>query len=978
MPMNTRSTQQANSRQHLARNNAMTIRESFVDRHVGPSPEEIDQMLRGQGAGDLEEFLRIVVPDSIRIEKPPAFGDLEEAKNTAGSMEEHEILETLGRIMAKNKRAKPMLGLGYHGCHLPSPIKRLVLESPSWYTSYTPYQAEISQGRLEMLLLFQTMVASLCGLDMANASLLDEATAAAEAMTLLHRAHKGDEKSFLVDADTHPQTIDVLRTRAEPQGISIDVRDVNDNFQGNGAFGALLSHPGSSGRVLDHTRLISSLAEAGVLTAACTDLLACTIIKPPGQMGASVVVGSAQRLGMPMGMGGPHAGFMAFKEDLVRKAPGRIVGISRDTKGRPALRLALQTREQHIRRDKATSNICTSQALPAMVAAAYAIYHGPFGLRVIAKRTHEMACVIVDAAKKAGLAVAHDSFFDTVKITHEQPAKVVEKAAAKGILLRSDGTHVCVSCDETTTPSDIKKVLGAFGIGDDDSGKKKPAMHLDGSFLRDDDILTQPVFSRHHSEHSFIRFLRRMADRDIALDRSMIPLGSCTMKLNAATEMEALTDPDWCDFHPFGPIELMEGFKVVVDDLSSMLTLATGFDAISLQPNAGAQGEYAGLLAIHGYQKAVGDGKRDICLVPDSAHGTNPASAVMAGMRVVSVAIDGTGEIDLSDLKAKASEHKDSLAALMITYPSTCGTYGTTIREICWTIHENGGQVYMDGANLNAMVGVVLPADLGVDVMHINLHKTFCIPHGGGGPGMGPIVCKAHLEPHLPGHRFAQWGKSNKRGAISSAPYGSGALLVISWAYMRMLGPEGLRKATAVAVLAANHMLDKLRDAYPVAFEGEGGKVAHEFVLDMRSYKKQASVTVEDIAKRLIDFGFHAPTVSFPLPGAMMIEPTESEPLAEMERFCDAMLRIKKEIEMIESGKWQRDDNPLVNAPHVAQDLIDEEGSLPYKASEAAYPLDWVRQGKFWPAVSRIDQVHGDRNLRCVLGPAEDLAPGSS
>ena len=949
-------------------------RELFADRHIGPSSDEVGVMLEGQGAKDLEAFLRIAVPDSIRVDEAPGFDSIDCDGKELDFLSEDEALSCLEGYIARNKRAKSMIGLGFHGCHLPAPIRRLLLESPSWYTAYTPYQAEISQGRLEMLLVYQTMVANLCGLDMSNASLLDESTAAAEAMTLLERSHKGKARRFMVDADTHPQTLAVLRTRAEPIGIEVVVQELDKELDLEDVFGALLCQPGSSGALRDHSQLISSLAEKGIKSAVCTDILSCAITKPPGQMGAAVAIGSCQRFGMPMGAGGPHAGFMAFEAGLVRQVPGRIVGISKDTKGRAALRLALQTREQHIRRAKATSNICTAQALPAMVAAAYAVYHGPHGLRAIAERVHARACSIANSAASSGMALAHESFFDTVRVAHDDPAAAVARAASNGIDLRVQDGWVCVSCDETTTMEDVSIVLAALGI---DGNGQDDARRIDDAMLREDQVLPQPVFSRHHSEHSFIRYLRRLADKDIGLDRSMIPLGSCTMKLNAATEMQVLTDPGWCDLHPFAPESRGEGFRALADDLAHMLTVITGFDAVSLQPNAGAQGEFAGLLAIRDYHRKAGEGARDVCLVPDSAHGTNPASAVMVGLQVVPVAIDSNGEVDMDDLKAKATKHADRLAALMITYPSTCGIYGATIREICDIIHGNGGQVYMDGANLNAMVGVVLPGKLGADVMHINLHKTFCIPHGGGGPGMGPIVCKSHLEAHLPGHPFAAQG-GREDGAVSAAPYGSGALLAISWAYMRMLGPDGLRRATAMAVLGANHMLDKLREAYPLAFEGANGKVAHEFVLDMREFKQKAGVVVEDIAKRLIDMGFHAPTVSFPLPGALMVEPTESEPLSEMDRFCDALLRIRDEIGMIEEGKWPKDDNPLVNAPHVAQDLLDDHDKMGYSPSDAAYPVAWVRSNKFWPAVSRIDQVFGDRNLRCVLEPAEDLAPDAS
>ncbi len=943
-------------------------RSSFADRHVGPGDADVARMLEGQGAADLEAFLEAVVPVRIRTARPPEFGPLEVAGIGSGPLSEEQALAAMEAFKGMNSRARSMIGLGYHGCLLPSPIRRQILENPSWYTAYTPYQAEISQGRLELLLVFQTMVANLCGLAMANASLLDESTAAAEAMAMLRRAHKGEENVFIVDADTHPQNLAVLRTRAEPLGIELREFRSDDEADTAGAFGALLSNPGSSGRVADRAALVGRLREQGVRVAVCTDILACALLKPPGAMGASVAVGSCQRFGMPMGAGGPHAGFIAFEEDLVRQVPGRVVGISKDSRGRKALRLALQTREQHIRRDRATSNICTAQVLPAMVAAAYAVYHGPQGLKAIAQGAHRRACEIAAAAEAAGLKLAHGCFFDTVRVEASDPESVAESAAEREIDVRCGDGWVGIACDETTTGQDVAAVLEALGIKDA-GGETKG--RIGASLLRDGEILTQPVFRRHGSEHGLLRYLRRLAQKDVALDRSMIPLGSCTMKLNAATEMQALTDPGWCDVHPFCPPERDRGFRALAVDLGGMLTAVTGFDAVSFQPNAGAQGEYAGLLAIREFHRSAGEGGRDVCLVPQSAHGTNPASAVMAGMEVVPVAVLPDGEIDLGDLEAKADANAERLAALMVTYPSTSGTYGTNLVEICEAVHTRGGQVYMDGANLNALVCVSLPGSLGVDVMHINLHKTFCIPHGGGGPGMGPIVCKAHLEPHLPGHPFAREGR--REGAVSSAPFGSGALLAISWAYMRMLGPAGLRRATAVAVLSANHMLDALRGSFDLAFPTSSGKVAHEFVLDVRKAGKEAGVTVEDVAKRLADFGFHAPTISFPSPGALMVEPTESEPLDEMDRYCEALLRIREEIDMVARGKWPKDDNPLVNAPHTAEDLLCGEGPRACAAAEAAYPLGWVRRDKYWPPVSRIDQVFGDRNLRCVLGPAEDL-----
>ena len=966
--------------------------ERFQDRHIGPTPLEQETMLAAINVADLDELLREVVPNTIRIDAAPEFPALDPNNEQLEPLTEPQAQAQLAKYMERNGRNKAMLGLGYYGCHTPGPIKRLILESPSWYTAYTPYQAEISQGRLEMLLNFQTMVASLCGLAMANASLLDEATAAAEAMTLLHRAHKSQANRFLVDADTHPQILAVLATRAEPLGIEIIICNNDADFVPEGAFAALLSCPSSSGLVTDRSELIAALELAKVKTAICVDPLALTILKAPGEMGAAVAVGSCQRFGMPMGAGGPHAAFMAFDSKLVRLVPGRLVGIAKDTKGRTALRLALQTREQHIRRGKATSNICTAQVLPAMVAASYAIYHGPAGLRTIAERTHHLASFIAATVTAAGHQVRHDSFFDTVYIRHPQAIEVQSKAAAAGLDLGVSDDWVCVSTDETTTVADVVQVLTALGISAEQYpslltladvkqilqtlanpaiGAKDDLMHIATDMRRTSAILPQLVFTRYHNEHAFIRYLRRLADKDLALDRSMIPLGSCTMKLNATTEMEAITNPAWVDRHPFAPADQLQGLYELADDLAKMLIAITGFDAISLQPNAGAQGEYAGLLAIRSYHTARGEAHRNICLIPDSAHGTNPASAVMVGMEVVQVAIDKNGDIDAADLAAKATTHADNLAALMVTFPSTCGVYSADIQELCTTVHNYGGQVYMDGANLNALVGVALPGKFGPDVMHINLHKTFCIPHGGGGPGMGPIVCKEHLTPHLPGHPMGVPG-SKRDGAVSAAPLGSAALLAISWAYMRMMGATGLREATTNAILAANYMACKLAEHYPLAFTGPNNRIAHEFVIDMSDFKQTAGITVEDVAKRLIDMGFHAPTVSFPVPGALMIEPTESEPLEELDRFCEAMLEIREEIRALERSEWDRSSNPLIGSPHVAQDMLASDGP-DYDREKACYPLPWVRKNKFWPPVSRIDQVFGDRNLQCVINDTEEI-----
>lgn len=925
-------------------------------------------MLAAVGVASTEELLREAVPASILMETAPALPPLPDGKGDGTALDEVGVLEILQEFASRTPAVKSMLGLGYYRSHMPAPIRHLILQNPSWYTAYTPYQAEISQGRLEMILNFQTLVADLCGLPMANASLLDEATAVAEAMTLLKRACKQAHNRFLVDVDINPQTLDVLQTRAQSLGIEISLCASDADFEPTGAFGALHGYPTASGAVRDASGLIDNLAAKGVPSAVCTDLLPLCLLRSPGSMGASVVVGSSQRFGLPLGAGGPHAAFMAFKGELARLVPGRIVGISRDQAGRNALRLALQTREQHIRRDKATSNICTAQVLPAVLAAAFAIYHGPAGLVTIAMHCHVQACKIANAAKAAGLRLANDSFFDTLRIQVTDPATVVGKARKLGIALLELEDGVGLSCDETTTDTDVASVLEALGIAVGEGREEVLPQQL----RRTGKILLQRVFHRHHSEHGFMRYLQRLARKDIALDRSMIPLGSCTMKLNAATEMTVLNWPGFADIHPFAPEEDRVAINIIAEDLGEMLCCVTGFEGISLQPNAGSQGEYAGLLAIKKYHLAHGDTERDVCLIPASAHGTNPASAALAGMEIIEVKIDAAGGVDLADLESKAASVPGRVAALMITYPSTCGVYGPQIREICNLVHAHGGQVYMDGANLNAMVCVAQPGAFGADVMHINLHKTFCIPHGGGGPGMGPIVCKTHLIPHLPGHNMGVVGKDNS-GAVSAAPLGSGLLLLISWAYMRLMGGPGLRSATAVAVLASNYMAKRLGSAYDVMYAGSNGRVAHEFILDTRNFKKSAGVTVEDIAKRLIDMGFHAPTISFPLAGVVMIEPTESESLDEIDRYCDAMLAIRQEIARIEKGEWQQGSTPLNGAPHVAEDLLAAESALPYDRTLAAYPLPFVRQDKYWPPISRVDQVFGDRNLVCVLEPGDEL-----
>ena len=933
----------------------------FADRHCGLSPDDQAAMLKEFGCDTLEEFGAKVLPESIRAESAPELGP---------ALSESDALSALRAFADENRPAANMIGLGYAGAEMPAVIRRAMLENPAWYTAYTPYQAEISQGRLEMLLNFQTMVSDLTGLPTANASLLDEATAAAEAMTLLRRANgKNNGNKFLADDSLFPQTLAVLQTRAEPLGIELILGPPESLAErGEGAFGALLGFPGGDGVLRDPAPAVAALRERGVASACATDLLALAMLRTPGELGFDIALGSSQRFGLPMGFGGPHAAFFAFRENYVHFAPGRMVGVSRDAKGRVGYRLALQAREQHIRREKATSNICTAQALPAMLAAAYAVYHGPRRLKQIAERVNGMAKVVASGLRMMNHPPRDSFFFDTLRIPAEDAAAVVSRAEREGVnLLAANGGEVGVSADELTRPEHAEVVWRAFGgeKGGADFARAAAdcADSIPANLRRESEFLSHPTFNRHHTEHEMLRYLRRLADKDVALNRSMIPLGSCTMKLNAATEMIPLTWRAFADAHPFAPVSQTGGFRRLVADLEDLLARATGFAAVSMQPNAGAQGEYAGLLAIRAFQKSRGE-SREACLIPKSAHGTNPASATMAGMRVVPVEIDEHGQILASDLRAKAAEHAGNVSAAMLTFPSTCGVFGAKLAEICAIVHDAGGQVYMDGANLNALVGAALPGRLGPDVMHINLHKTFCIPHGGGGPGMGPIAAAAHLADFLPTHPLEENGETTGCGTVSAAAFGSPLILLISWLYMRMMGGGGLRRATLTALLSANYVARKLADSFPLQYSGAGGFVAHECVMDARGFKKTAGLTVEDIAKRLMDFGFHAPTVSWPLPGAVMIEPTESECKAELDRFCDAMLAIRGEIAKVESGEWPRGDNPLANAPHPAEDVIGEWGRA-YGREEAAYPLGWVRADKYWPPVGRIDAAWGDRNLAC-------------
>ncbi|OAN33694.1 aminomethyl-transferring glycine dehydrogenase [Microbacterium sp. H83] len=926
----------------------------------------------------VDALMRQAVPSSIFTEAAT-----ESVIPRAAS--ETEALAELRSLAARNTVNRPMIGLGYYGTITPSVIQRNVLENPSWYTAYTPYQPEISQGRLEALINFQTMVADLTGLSTANASMLDESTAVVEGMLLARRASKTASAVFAVDADAFPQTRALLEARAAAVGIELVTVDFAAGEElPSELFGVFVQYPAASGRVWDPTGVIDAAHLAGGLAVVAADLLALTLIASPGSLGADVAVGTTQRFGVPLGFGGPHAGYMAVRAGLERQLPGRLVGVSVDADGRPAYRLSLQTREQHIRREKATSNICTAQVLLAVMAAMYAVYHGPEGLRAIAAEAAAKAALLRDWLADAGAEVVHDAFFDTLLVrVPGRAADLVAQAHDEGILLRrADDDTVGISVDETTTVAELhrlaqvfggraERAFGFYGIGA--AGALPEELH------RQDDYLTHPVFHAHRSETAMMRYLKSLADRDYALDRGMIPLGSCTMKLNAATEMAAITWPEFAGIHPFAPASDVGGYLDLIDQLESWLAEVTGYDAVSLQPNAGSQGELAGLLAIRGYHLANGDDQRTVCLIPSSAHGTNAASAVLAGMKVVVVACDELGNVDLADLRAKIAAHADALSALMITYPSTHGVYEQDVVEITAAVHDAGGQVYVDGANLNALLGFARFGDLGGDVSHLNLHKTFAIPHGGGGPGVGPVAAKAHLAPHLPSHPLAQraehaGGFVFEGGPVSAAPYGSAGILPISWAYVRMMGADGLRDATAAAVLSANYIAERLRDHYPVLYAGENGRVAHECILDLRPLKEATGITVDDVAKRLIDYGFHAPTMSFPVAGTLMVEPTESEDLGEIERFIEAMVMIKAEADAVAAGRWPADDNPLVNAPHTAVALIAGEWSHAYTREDAAYPVHSLVAGKYWPPVRRIDQAYGDRNLVCACPPIEAFA----
>ena len=913
-------------------------------------------MLQTLGYDTLESLIADVIPQDLRTSRPL---DLPPAIDEASA---HVLLTELA---ARNSPRRSLLGLGYHGSHTPAVITRNVLLNPSWYTAYTPYQPEISQGRLEGLLTFQTLISDLTGLPVANASLLDEPTAAAEAMALSHRVGKGD--TFVVDADLHPQTLAVLQTRAEPVGITLSVQPLGTaDVDLTDCFGVLVGYPTSSGAVRDLSGLAAAAHEAGALLSVTADPLGLVVMRAPGEMGADIVVGSAQRFGVPMGFGGPHAAFMAVRAGLERQLPGRMVGVSLDADGHRGLRLALQTREQHIRRDRATSNICTSQVLLALVAAFYAQYHGPSGLTAIAERVHHLAATVANSATAAGLRVRHQEFFDTVVIEHENPAAVVARAADAGINLRQLDGAVGITTDETTTDSDIEAVLGSL-----DATRVAAGRHLPAALARVGDILDYPEFREYRSETAMMRYLRRLSDRDLALDRTMIPLGSCTMKLNAAAEMEAMTWPQFAGLHPFAPLDESQGTLTMIDDVQRWLAAVTGYDTVSVQPNAGSQGEFAGLLAIRDYHRSQGQDQRTICLVPSSAHGTNAASAVMAGLKVVVVKCTAAGDVDIDDVRAKVAANPDRIAAIMLTYPSTHGVFETGLREICEVIHNCGGQVYVDGANMNALVGLVRLPEAGADVSHLNLHKTFCIPHGGGGPGVGPVAVKSHLAPFLPGHPLVPECGPKGQGPVSGAPWGSAGVLMIPWVYLRLMGGNGLTQATATAILAANYIAARIGQAYPLLYAGNRGLVAHECLLDLREITKTTGVTVEDVAKRLIDYGFHAPTMSFPVAGTLMVEPTESEDLRELDRFCDAMLAIRAEIDDVASGRVALDDSVVRHAPHTAATLV-EEWTHPYSRREAVFPAG--ERDKYWPPVRRIDNAYGDRNLHCTCAPVDEYS----
>ena len=950
--------------------NPLFSREKFEDRHNGPDQRDIQAMLEAVGVQSIDQLIEDTVPESIRKQK--------EMKLPAPASE-HHFIRDFRAIASKNKLFRNYIGMGYYESITPAVIQRNILENPGWYTSYTPYQAEISQGRLEALVNFQTMVIDLTGMEIANASLLDEATAAAEAMTMLKDTRKGERKKanrFFVSSLCFPQTIDVLKTRAEPIGIELIV-DHPDNLDlsDENLFGLLLQYPDGNGEIRNIGNLIESAGELQIGVGVAADLLSLTLLTPPGEMGADVVVGTTQRFGIPLGFGGPHAAYFATRDEFKRQVPGRIIGVSQDSEGNPAFRMALQTREQHIRREKATSNICTSQVLLAVMAGAYGVYHGPEGLRRIASRIHALAGYADLGIQELGLRQRNEHYFDTLKVdveTLERQQQIREEAEKSGINFRYfEEPCIGISLDQNKEPEDVTEIIALIArvlekpVPDTDSLQQSVTISLPESIRRNSGYLTHPVFNSYQSEHEMLRYLKRLENRDISLTHSMISLGSCTMKLNATTEMLPVSWPELSDIHPFAPEWQTEGYKQIIRELSAWLCEITGFDSMSMQPNSGAQGEFAGLMTIRAYHESRGEHQRDVTIIPSSAHGTNPASAVMAGMKVVITKCDDRGNIDLEDLQEKVEQNKDRLAALMVTYPSTHGVFEEDIKEICALIHHYGGQVYMDGANMNAQVGITSPAIVGSDVCHLNLHKTFCIPHGGGGPGVGPIGVASHLTPFLPGHFFL----SDKQHAVAAAPYGSPSILAISYAYIRMMGSEGLTNATKLAILNTNYIKDRLKEHYKPLYVGKNGRVGHEMVVELRDLKQKTGIDAIDVAKRLVDYGYHAPTVSFPVPGTMMIEPTESENKAELDRFCEAMIAIREEIAQVEQGRWDREKNPLKMAPHTARMVTSEYWDLPYSREEAVFPLKWVADNKFWPGVGRINDVYGDRNLMCSCPP---------
>ncbi len=946
--------------------------DNFAKRHIGPREADIGEMLDTLGYDSLDALMSAAIPQGIRLNRSL---DIDEGYT------EYQLLEHLKEIASHNLVYRSYIGLGYYNCITPAVIQRNILENPGWYTQYTPYQPEIAQGRLEALLNFQTMVTDLTGLEIANASLLDEGTAAAEAMALSRAVSKNKKASaFWISKDCHPQTIEVVQTRAMPLGIEVIVGDHREFEFDTPVFGVLLQYPASDGAIYDYAEFIEKAHAVGAIATVATDLLSLTLLKPPGEFGADIAVGNSQRFGVPLGYGGPHAAFFATKEAYARKLPGRLVGVSKDKHGKPALRLALQTREQHIRRDSATSNICTAQVLLAIMASMYAVYHGPQGLQHIAARVHEVTQVLALGLEKLGYEIVHKPFFDTlrVRVGEGQVQRIKSRAIAHHINLHYiDDSSIGVSLDETVSSDDLVALFKVFAAGEttphfmpEDLIKKVKPGYTD-ALARTSEYLTHPVFNRYHSETEMLRYMYRLQGRDLSLANAMIPLGSCTMKLNATSEMLPVTWPEFGSLHPFVPLNQAQGYRILIEQLESWLKEITGFAAISFQPNAGSQGEYAGLLVIREYHQQRDEGHRHVCLIPTSAHGTNPASAVMAGMKVVAVECDDDGNIDIADLKAKAEKHQDNLAALMVTYPSTHGVFEEGISEICGIVHQYGGQVYMDGANMNAQVGLCRPADFGADVCHLNLHKTFCIPHGGGGPGVGPIGVKQHLKPYLPGHSLVSVSGEQGIGAVSAAPWGSPSILPISWMYIALMGSEGLTQATQVAILSANYIAKRLLSHYPILYKGKNGLIAHECIIDLRHFRKTAGITVEDVAKRLIDYGFHPPTMSWPVAGTVMVEPTESESKEELDRFCEAMIAIRQEIQAIEDGKVAQNNNLLTNAPHTVADLVADEWDRPYSRAEAIYPTAWTREHKFWPSVGRIDQAYGDRNLMCSCLPMD-------